>query len=91
MGGAAVRGRPRAWAAAQALLLLGLPSLALACPTCKDALTDNPEAKGFAMGIFLSIVVMLGVFFSLVGFFIYKLVQSARRESAEAPDPAPKD
>ncbi len=57
-----------------------LPALALACPTCKDALGENPETKGFALGIYHSIVLMLGVLFSLVGFIIYKVVQEARRE-----------
>ena len=66
-----------------ALALLALPALALACPTCSDALGENPETKGFALGIFYSILLMFGVLFSLVGFIIYKVVQEARREPAE--------
>lgn len=66
-----------------AAVLLALPGLALACPTCKDALGDNPESLGFARGIYYSIVAMLGILFSAVGFFIYKLVQMAKQE----PDP----
>ena len=64
-----------------ALALLALPALALACPACKNALADDPGAMGFNRGIYHSIVLMLGVFFGLVGFFIWKLVSLARRDS----------
>ncbi len=71
-----------------ALALMALPALALACPTCKDALGENPEGLGFARGIYYSIIVMLGILFSAVGFFIYKLVRMAQEEP-EPPAPAP--
>jgi heme/copper-type cytochrome/quinol oxidase subunit 2 len=61
-------------------LLLALPALAYACPTCKDALKDNAEAAGFARGIYISIFVMLGAVFGAVGIFIYKIVKMAREE-----------
>jgi hypothetical protein len=64
-----------------ALALLAVPALALACPACKNALADDPGAMGFNRGIYHSIVLMLGVFFGLVGFFIWKLVGLARRDS----------
>ena len=83
MGAAATRGWRSARALALAALALSLPALAAACPTCKNGL-DNPEAHGFAIGIFASIIVMLSVLFGMIGFFIFKLVQSARRESAAA-------
>lgn len=63
-----------------AACLLALPVLAWACPTCKDAFTENPEGQGFAKGVYLSIVVFFTVFFGMVGFFIYQLVQAAKRE-----------
>jgi hypothetical protein len=69
-----------------AALVAAEPAMLWACPTCKDALAGNPEAEGFAYGIFLSIIVMLGVLFGAVGFLIYKLVGMARRESPW-PDP----
>lgn len=78
----------RAAAGLLAVLLTAAPALARACPTCKDALSGNPEAEGFAYGIFLSIVVMLGGMFGAIGFLIYKLVRMARSE-APAPDPKP--
>lgn len=65
-------------------LLLALPALASACPTCKDALKDNPEAAGFAKGIYLSIFVMLGAVFGAAGIFIYKIVKMAREEKPGA-------
>jgi len=71
--------KPRA--ALVALALLAMPALALACPACKNALADDPGAMGFNRGIYHSIVLMLGVFFGLVGFFIWKLVSLARRDS----------
>ncbi len=67
-----------AWALA---LLLALPALALACPGCKEAFGDNPESAGFAKGIYITVVGMLTVVFSLVGIIIYKIVQEARRET----------
>jgi heme/copper-type cytochrome/quinol oxidase subunit 2 len=83
----------RRWAGPAALgaLLLALPSLALACPTCKDALEANPAGIAFGRGIYLSILLMLGVLFSAVGFFIYKLVRLARQEQEPpAPTPSPR-
>jgi hypothetical protein len=80
--------RRPAWALG--LALAALPALALACPSCKDALGENPETKGFSLGIYYSILLMLGMLFSLVGFIIYKIVQEARRpvtppEPGQAP------
>lgn len=65
-------------------LLLALPALAMACPTCKDAFKDNPEAAGFAKGIYLSIFAMLGAVFGVAGIFIYKIVKMAREEKPGA-------
>ncbi|HXC64222.1 MAG TPA: hypothetical protein VNZ67_07675 [bacterium] len=70
--------KPRA--ALVALALLAMPALALACPACKNALADDPGAMGFNRGIYHSIVLMLGVFFGLVGFFVWKLVRLARQD-----------
>ena len=69
------------------LLLLGalaLPALAQACPSCKNALEEDPAGQGFAKGVYHSIIFMLGVLFSLIGFFIWKLVRMAQDE---APSP----
>ena len=74
----------RARTALLASALMALPALALACPACKNALADDPGAMGFNRGIYHSIVLMLGVFFGMVGFLIWKLVTLARRESSGA-------
>lgn len=81
----------RGWVAplALAVALLSLPALALACPTCKDALEANPAGIAFGRGIYLSILLMLGVLFSAVGFLIYKLVRLARQEQEPPPPPTP--
>jgi hypothetical protein len=71
-----------------ALGLLALPALALACPTCKDALGESAEGLGFARGIYLSIILMLGTLFSAVGFFIYKIVKAARQETGRGDAPS---
>ena len=75
---------PKARLALLCALALALPALASACPSCKNALADDPGAQGFARGIYYSIILMLGVFFSLVGFFIWKVVRMAQDE---APSP----
>lgn len=65
--------------AAALLLVLGAPSWAWACPTCKDGLSDNyVSAYAFSI-LFMMIVpyVLLG------GFFLYILVCYLRRPAAE--------
>ncbi|MDG3006609.1 hypothetical protein [Paludisphaera mucosa] len=58
--------RLRAWALATALLVPA-PAPALACPNCKEALADQPaDAARLADGFSWSILVMLGVPFSLL-------------------------
>ncbi len=59
------------------LALLALPALAFACPSCKDAFGDSPEAKGFANGIYYTVILLLGMVFTLVGILVYKIVQEA--------------
>jgi hypothetical protein len=75
--------KPRAWLVLSLMVLgaLALPALAHACPSCKNALEEDPAGKGFAQGVYRSILVMLGVLFSLVGFFIWKLVRMAQDEA----------
>lgn len=69
------------------VLLALLPSLALACESCRDALATDPNALGFSKGIYVSIVVMLGVVFTLVAVFVRFVVMEARRDAAAAgPD-----
>ena len=78
----------RAARALGVLALLALPALALACPSCKDAFGDNPESKGFANGIYYTVILMLGMIFSIVGIIIYKIVQEARKPLAPPESPA---
>lgn len=65
--------------AAALLLVLGAPSWAWACPTCKDGLSDNyVSAYAFSI-LFMMIVpyVLLG------GFFLYIVVCYLRRPATE--------
>jgi hypothetical protein len=66
-----------------ALLLLGAPRAALACPVCFGE-SDTPLAKAMNMGIGLMLVVVAGVMVAFASFFV-SLVRRARlAEAAEA-------
>lgn len=58
--------------------LLLVPGLAGACEACRNALAEDPAAAGFSRGIYLSIIVMLGMVFGLVAVLITYLVRQAR-------------
>lgn len=73
--------------AAVALVLLAAGD-ALACPNCKTtaAETSNGAKLGDqATGLTLSIYLMLGVLFSLVGGIVFVIVRAARRFDAAQP------
>ena len=70
----------RAGIAAFLLLAAGLE----ACPSCKDAMAESPNSQGMWKGFYLTIILMLGMVFSMVGLLIYKIVQEARKESHPA-------
>jgi len=57
-----------------ALLLLGAPRAAFACPVCFGQ-SDAPMAKAMNMGIMLMLVVIIGV----LGAFVSFIVSLARR------------
>jgi hypothetical protein len=59
------------------------PAWAAACESCRDALADDPAALGFSKGIYASIVVMLGVTFTLVAVLVRFIVKEARRADAQ--------
>ncbi|HTK29830.1 MAG TPA: hypothetical protein VL309_09780 [Vicinamibacterales bacterium] len=69
-----------------ALVLLGIPRLALACPVCFGQ-NDSPMAKATNMGIFFMlgiVVVMLGAF----AFFFVHLSRRARSIARASASPA---
>ncbi|HTA16947.1 MAG TPA: hypothetical protein VK786_04305 [bacterium] len=59
------------------------PAWAGACESCSNALATDPGALGFSKGIYASIVVMLGVTFTLVAVLVRFIVKEARRADAE--------
>jgi uncharacterized membrane protein len=68
------------------LAVVALPSLALACPTCKDSLASSPEQQGMVQGYFYSILFMMAMPFVLLGSFgsyAYLLVRRARAEQQD--------
>lgn len=52
-----------------------------ACVGCKDAMSESPNSQGMWKGFYITIILMLGVVFSMVGLLIYKIVQEARKDS----------
>ncbi len=67
------------------ILLIGLASVADACPTCKQALEENdPHGSQMMAGYFYSILFMMSMPFVLIGTFggfAYLSVRRARKES----------
>ncbi|MEW4564334.1 hypothetical protein AB1K70_17480 [Bremerella sp. JC770] len=61
------------------LLVLGAPSWAWACPTCKDGLSDN-YVSAYAFSILFMMIVP---YVLLVSFFAYIVVCRLRKPAAE--------
>ncbi len=68
-------------------LLLCFAGAAMACPTCKDSLGNDPATAGMVNGYFWSILFMMSmpfiVFFGVGGYFYWEICR-ARRERAAA-------
>lgn len=74
------------------ILVVILPTIVLACPTCKDGLSGDPATSGMVRGYFWSIVFMMSMPFLILGgisaYFYYEvrraraLAQQASVESA---------
>lgn len=66
--------------------MLLLCSAAVACPTCKDQLTHDPESQNIARGYAYSIVFMLSmpplIFGSLCAYFYYEVRKARARQLA---------
>ncbi len=77
--------------AAVALLLAVLvPALAAACPLCKDAasVADKPGSASMWRGMYWSILLMVGMPFTMVGTMIFAVMRARRRREAALPRPA---
>lgn len=69
----------RAISATALLLVTAVPSWAVACPTCKDGLSDN-----YVSAYAFSIVFMMTVpYLLLAGFFTYIVISYLRRPATE--------
>lgn len=66
-----------------AALLLLLPAIADACPTCKDGVEGKEEARGYFWSI-LFMMSMPFLIFSGLGVYFYLLVRKARRLNPDA-------
>jgi hypothetical protein len=61
------------------IAVFAMPVIGQACPICKDAWTGTSEGLGFAKGIYYSVVLMLGMFFGMVGVLVYYIVRQANK------------
>lgn len=69
-------------------LFVGVDTV-LACPTCKQAVSENGNQEGMIQGYFLSIIFMMSMpftIFSGLSLYFYILVRNARAaKAAETP------
>lgn len=71
------------------LAFLLLAGRAMACPTCKDALAEDPAGRGFSVGIGITVVGMLAVIFTLAGLIVVKIVRDDRRAASQGSGQGP--
>lgn len=82
---AAVSPRMRALLVVAAVaIVMAIAGDALACPTCKDGVAEaDPEGVNIARGYFYSILLMLGMPFTLAGTFGLYVWREMRRQERE--------
>jgi heme/copper-type cytochrome/quinol oxidase subunit 2 len=70
--------------------VLLVSSVAIACPTCKDGLANDPASAHLARGIYYSILFMVTVpyvvFGSLAAYFYWQIRKAKARQKAVAPN-----
>jgi hypothetical protein len=64
---------------------------AWACPTCKEDLASNPNARGLASGFYYSILLMMSMPFVIVGMLGTVFYRSVRRAQGEMQAATPDD
>ena len=81
------------WIAAAVLLVaLLLPTIASACPLCKEAAStaEKPGQAGVWRGMYWSILLMVSAPFTMVGAMVVAVRRARRRlDAALPPTPAP--
>ncbi len=68
-------------------LVCGFAPEAWACPTCKEDLATNPQARGLASGFYYSILFMMSMPFVIAGMLgtvFYRSVRNAQIEQQAA-------
>ena len=68
-------------------LVLGVASVASACPSCQSALGNDSTHGDLARGIYYSILFMMAMPFAIVGTFgglAYRAIKREQRRQAEA-------
>ncbi len=67
---------------------------ALACPTCKDALANDPNSQAMARGFFYSILFMMAMPFVIISTFggaAYLSIRRAREQEETRKKTSPPD
>lgn len=75
------------------LVMLVVPAIAVACPTCKDGIAGDPTNSGMVQGYGLSIVFMMSMPFLIlsgISAYFYCLVVRARAANPTEFSPASK-
>jgi len=77
---------PLAAVFAAAVLFLLCAGSAVACPTCKDAMANDPASASLAQGFYYSILFMVSapyvVFGSLAAYFYWQIRKARARQAA---------
>jgi hypothetical protein len=72
-------------------LTLFIAASASACPTCREALADNPQGQSLAKGFYYSILFMMSMPFLVLGTLGTVAYRSIHRAKVEQSGSAPAD
>lgn len=64
-------------------LVLGITSVASACPSCRQALSEDGSQGDLARGIYYSILFMMSMPFAIVGTFGCLMYRAVKRDQRE--------
>jgi hypothetical protein len=73
------------------LVAVLVPALAAACPLCKEAAsnTEQPGQTGMWRGMYWSILLMVGMPFTMVGAMVVAVRRAKKRQEAALPQLPP--
>ena len=84
------------WVVILSFAFLLLPSLAMACPLCKEALFDPGQAqqkfaaaKGYALSIGLLLAMPLGLILGIAALIVHAQRRASRERTSSSPSARP--